>query len=125
MRVNAMGSSITHDQTLDVNGDNRVPDGGHSDAPGHTEFAYTFDRGRYAPSFQVEEAEASLCRAPTRTPATAPVSMITSLTTTSLVHGSLSSSSLPVTVKIASGGSWPVYPSILGCPRSSVLMMSW
>jgi hypothetical protein len=56
---------------------------------------------------------------------TAPVSMITSLTTTSLVHGSASSASLPVTVKIAAGGSWPVYPSILGWPRSSVLMMSW
>ncbi len=49
--------------------------------------------------------------------------MITSLTTTSLVHGSASSSSLPVSVKIAAGGNWPVYPSILGWPCASVLMM--
>jgi hypothetical protein len=44
--------------------------------------------------------------------------MITSLTATSLVHGSASPASLPVTVKIAAGGSWPVYPSILGWPRT-------
>jgi hypothetical protein len=130
-----MRSSITHDQTLDVEAEAyrrdvpaaevHVLDAGHFALDEQPALIADLTRRFLQRGDQVEEAGASVCRPPTLTPATAPVSMITSLTTTSLVHGSLSSSSLPVTVKIASGGSRPAYPSILGCPRSSVLMMIW
>jgi len=44
--------------------------------------------------------------------------MTTSLMMMTLIHGSASSASLPVIVKVAAGGSGPVYPSMLGRPCS-------